>query len=110
MKLALKMYSFECRKYFPQFGIAFSASTRWLCVFILPLGRHANCYVPSMHEQMCMPKLDIQIQNTIQNIQYVGLGSLRDTLCRFVKVNLGLTTQVSIIITGLLTQICTYNV
>ncbi len=35
-------------------------------------------------------------------IHYFSLGSLRDTLCRFAKANSDVTTQLSIIITGLL--------
>ncbi len=43
--------------------------------------------------------------NTKYNMNYicVGIDSLRDKLCRFAKVNHDLTTQLSIIITGLLT-------
>ncbi len=43
--------------------------------------------------------------NTKYNMKYhiFGLGSLRDTICRFANVNHDLTTQLSIIITGLLT-------
>ncbi len=41
--------------------------------------------------------------NTKYNTKYnlFGRGSLRDTLCRFAKVNRNLTTQLSIIITDL---------
>ncbi len=38
-------------------------------------------------------------------IQFICLGSLGDTLCRFIKVNHNITTQLSIIITGLLTTL-----
>ncbi len=50
--------------------------------------------------------------NTKYNTKYnfFGLGSLRDTLCKFAKVNNDLTTQLSIIITGLLTQNVACNV
>ncbi len=42
--------------------------------------------------------------NTKYNTKYnlFGFSTLRDTLCRFAKVNYDLTTQLSIIITGLL--------
>ncbi len=50
--------------------------------------------------------------NTKHNTKYniFGLGTLRDTLCRFVKVNHVLATQLSIIITCLLTPNCACNV
>ncbi len=56
--------------------------------------------------QICMLEVIIQIQNTI----YFGLGSLKDTLCRFATVNCDLTTQLSIIITSLLTPNFACNV
>ncbi len=69
-------------------------------MFILPAGRHdmlfqcANMYDRTGHS------------NTKYNIKYncFGIGSFRDLLCRFAKVNHDLTTQLSIIITGLQTQ------
>ncbi len=75
-------------------------------MFILPVGRHAmllqcaNMYIRTGHS------------NTKYNMKYnlFGLGSLRDTLCRFAKVNNDLTTQLSIIITGLLTPNFAFNV
>ncbi len=46
--------------------------------------------------------------NTKYNMKYnlFALGSLRDTLCRFAKVNHELSTQLSIIITSMLTPNC----
>ncbi len=64
-----------------------------LCVFILPVGRHAmllqcaNIYAGTGHS------------NTKYN--FIGLDSLRDKLCRFATVNHDWTTQLWIIITGL---------
>ncbi len=72
-------------------------------MFILPAVRHAmllqcaNVYARTGH-----------YLNTKYNV--FGLGSLRDTLCRFAKVNNDLTTQLSIIITGLLTPNFVCNV
>ncbi len=43
-------------------------------------------------------------------IHFFGLGSLRDTFCRFAKVNHDLNTQLSIIITGLITTNFACNV
>ncbi len=50
--------------------------------------------------------------NTKYNAKYnyFGLGSLRHTFCRFAKVNHDLTTQLSTIVTGLLTPNFTCNV
>ncbi len=91
-----------------QFEIAFSTSTRCLClcVFILSPGRQAmllqcaNMYNRTGHS------------NTKYNMKYncFGLGSLRDTFYRFAKVSHGLTTQLSIVITGLLTSNFTSNI
>ncbi len=69
-------------------------------MFILPAGRHpmllqyADMYAKTGHS------------NTKYNMKYnyFGFGSLRDKYSRFSKVNHDLTTQLSIIITGLLTQ------
>ncbi len=66
-----------------QFERAFSASTRCLCVFILPAGRHAmllqwaNMYVRTGHS------------NIIYNMKYnvFGLGSLRNSQCIYANVN-----------------------
>ncbi len=55
--------------------------------------------------QIYMPELVIQIQNTINMKYYLfDLGSLRETLSRFAKINHDLTTQLSIMIIGLMTQ------
>ncbi len=70
-------------------------------MFILLASRHAmflqcaNIYVGTGHS------------NTKYNTKYnlFGLGSLRDTLGRFTKVNHDLTTQLPIIITGFWPQI-----
>ncbi len=75
-------------------------------MFILPACRHAmllqyaNMYIRKGHS------------NTKYNMKYnlFGRGSLRDTLRRFAKVNNDLTTQLSIIITGLLTPNFAFNV
>ncbi len=89
-----------------QFEIEFSTSTRCLCVFIRPAFRHAmllkcaNLYYGTGHS------------NTKYNTKYkcFDLGSLRDTLCSFAKVKRDLTTQLSLIITGLLTPNFACNV
>ncbi len=60
--------------------------------------------------QICIPELDIQIQNTIWNSICFGLGCLRDTLCWFEKLDHGLTTQLLIIITDLPTPNVACNV
>ncbi len=68
--------------------------------FILPAGRHASMLFQcaNMYDRTGHP-------NTKYNIKYncFGLVSLTDPLCRFVKVNHDLTTQLSISITDLLT-------
>ncbi len=76
------------------------------CVFILPAGRHAilrqctNIYARTDHS------------NTKYNTTYncFGSGSCRDIFCKFVKLNHGLTTQLTIIITGLLSPNFACNV
>ncbi len=81
---------------FTQFEIAFAYSTKCLCVFILPPGRHAmllqcaNMYARTDHSNTKY--------NTKSN--FFGLGSLNDTVCRLAKVNHDLTIQLLIIITS----------
>ncbi len=76
-----------------------------LSVFILPAGRHAmllqsaNMYARTSH-------LSTKY-NTKHN--FCGLGSLRYTLYRFVKLSHDLTTPQLIIITGLQTPNFTCN-
>ncbi len=91
---------------FSQVEIAFSASTRCLCVFILPAGRHAmllqcaNLYAWTGHS------------NRKYNSKYnfVGHGSLIDILWQFEKVKHDVTTQLSIIIIHLLNSNFACNV
>ncbi len=75
-------------------------------MFILPAGRHAVLL------QCANMYARTGCSNTKYNKKYsvCGFGSLRDTLCRFAKVNHDLTTQLSIIITGLLTPNFACNV
>ncbi len=56
-----------------------------------------------------MLELAIQIQNTVWNTIVLTLA-VWETLCRYAKVNYDLTTQLSIIITGLLTPNIVCNV
>ncbi len=87
--------------------IIFSFHWLSLCVFILHTDRHtmllqcANMYART--------NLSF-IQNTIWNIILFGLGSLKDTLCKFANVNNELNTQLPILITGLLTPEFACNV
>ncbi len=77
-----------------------------LLVFILPAGRHAmllqcaNMYAGTGHS------------NTKHHTKYniYGLGTFRDTLCIFSKVNYDLATQLLTIVTGLMTQHFACNV
>ncbi len=85
---------------FSQIEIALWASTRCLCLCLLCLQVDILC---CYNVQICMP------QNTIWNTILLAL-TVWETLCRFAKVNLDLTTQLSIIITGLLTPNFACNV
>ncbi len=83
--------------------------------FQLPLGVSVCLFCLQVYMLCCLKckyfcknwPLKYKIQH---KIQFCGLGSLRDTLCRFTKVNHDFTTELSIIITGLLTPNCECNV
>ncbi len=81
---------------FSQFEIAFLASTRCLCVCLFCMQVDMLCYC---NVQLCMPEQVIQIQHTIQNTN-IWPWQFERHILQICKSNL--TTQLLIIITGLL--------
>ncbi len=104
--LSLLVVTFSSRQILTIWNSVFSFYLVSLCAFIMPVRRQAmllqceNMYAGTGH------------LNTKNNMKYnyFCLGSLRNTFSRCTKANHDLTTQLSIIIIGLMSPNCACNV